>query len=183
MNCIGSKQFKFYGCVVWFVLGGMLAFTTASHAALIVDDSWTDGGRNNGADPLDTNWWSSVSSTGTGIEVSPGSLGLVSDTAGRGIHGIFPTQSLANIGDSLVATYTFTTPATIGTAQTGAFRVGLFDTLGRSGLNADITSSSGSPNSLFGYFATSDAGLPGYMMDMDVGTGAEDISFRQLDTP
>jgi hypothetical protein len=157
-----------------------------SRAAIIVNDSWADGGRNNGVDPLDTNWWSSVSSTGTGIEVSVGSLGMVTGSSGRGIHGVFPTQTLANVGDTLIATYTFTTPATIGTAQTAGFRVGLFDTLGRTGLDADITSSSGTPNSLYGYYAatpTPTVGLPGYMMDMDVGTGAEDISFRQLDTP
>src|SRR3954452_9490979 len=176
MNCFGTKLLS--------VIAAAALLMTAPNAgaALIVNDSWADGGRNNGADPLDTNWWSSVSSTGTGIEVSAGSLGMVTGTSGRGIHGIFPTQTLANVGDTLVATYTFTTPATIGTAQTGAFRVGLFDTLGRAGLDADITSSSGSPNSLYGYYATNTVGLPGYMMDMDVGTGAEDISFRQLDT-
>jgi hypothetical protein len=183
MNCTGVKQFTCSYIVVCWILGSIALSPTASRAAIIVNDSWTDGGRNNGADAQDINWWSSVSSSGTGIEVSPGSLGLVTGSSGRGIHGIFPTQTLANVGDSLVATYTFTTPATIGTGATGGFRVGLFDTLGRSGLDADITSSSGSPNSLFGYYATGDVGLPGYMMDMDVGTGAEDISFRQLDTP
>jgi len=149
---------------------------------LIVDDSWADGGRDNGADPLDSNWW--TSSAASGIEVSAGSLGMVTGSQGRGIHTVFPTQTLANIGDKLVATYTFTTPATIGTTGgSGAFRVGLFDTLGRAGLDADITASSGSPNSLYGYFGTSTVGLPGYMLDMDVSTGTEDISFRQLDTP
>jgi hypothetical protein len=152
--------------------------------AVIVNDSWADGGRTDGADPQDANWWSSVSNTGTGIEVSAGSLGLVTGTSGRGIHGIFPTQTLANVGDSLKATYTFTTPETVGGGSgSGAFRVGLFDTLGRAGLNADITSSSGSPNALFGLFSANTTGLPGYMMDMDVAVGgSEDISFRQLDT-
>lgn len=148
-------------------------------AAMIVNDSWADGGRNNGADPLDTNWWTSAASAG--IEVSAGSLGMVTGTSGRGIHAIFPTQTLANVGDKLVATYTFTTPTTVGTGGTGAFRVGLFDTLGRAGLDADISASSGTPNSLYGYFAASTAALPGYMMDMDVGTGAEDLSFRSHD--
>src|SRR5688500_4843645 len=141
----------------------MALASPAIHAATIVDDSWADGGRNNGADPLDSNWWTSAATAG--IEVSAGSLGMVTGSSGRGIHTVFPTQSLSNIGDSLVATYTFTTPATIGTAQTGAFRVGLFDTLGRA-LDADISASSCSPNSLSGYFATNTVGLPGSTLAM-----------------
>lgn len=157
-----------------------------TNAAIIVNDSWADGGRNDGADPLDANWWTSAASAG--IEVSPGSLGLVTGTSGRGIHAIFPTQTLANVGDKLIATYTFTTPATIGSNATGAFRVGLFDTLGRAGLNADITASSGTPNAVYGWGTGASpagpgtAGLPGYMMDMDMRTGADDLSFRTHDT-
>src|SRR5215213_8380058 len=170
MNCVGIKRSRANLAAACFVLiTASLASGPIAHSALIVDDSWADGGRNNGADSLDTNWWSSVSSTGTGIEVSAGSLGMVTGSSGRGIHGVFPTQTLANAGDALVATYTFTTPATIGSAQTGGFRVGLFDTLGRSGLDADITSSSGTPNSLFGLYSSATVGLPGYMLDMDVG--------------
>jgi hypothetical protein len=154
--------------------------TRTSQAAVIVNDSWADGGRGNGVDPQDSNWWTSSSSSG--IEVAVGSLGMVTGSSGRGIHTIFPTQTLANVGDKLVATYTFRTPATIGTGGAGAFRVGLFDTLGRAGLDADVPSSSGTPNPLYGLFSTPTAALPGYMFDMDVGTGTEDINFRQHDT-
>src|SRR5688572_5795918 len=97
-----------------------MALASPAVATTIVDDSWADGGRSNGADPFDSNWWTSAASAG--IEVSTGSLGMVTGSSGRGIHTVFPTQSLSNIGDSLVATYTFTTPATVGTGQTGAFR-------------------------------------------------------------
>jgi hypothetical protein len=173
------------------VLPAALAIATASlapaslQAAIIVNDSWADGGRGNGADPQDTNWWTSSSSAG--IEVAVGSLGMVTGTSGRGIHAIFPTQTLANIGDRLVATYRFTTPATIGTGGSGAFRSGLFDTLGRAGLDADVSASSGSPNAVYGWGTAASpagpgtAGLPGYMLDMDVGTGTEDLNFRQHD--
>src|SRR5262245_40774085 len=98
--------------------------STSLQAAIIVNDSWADGGRNNGADPQDSNWWTSASSSG--IEVSVGSLGMVTGTSGRGIHTIFPTQTLANVGSKLIATYRFTTPATVGTPGAAAFRVGLF---------------------------------------------------------
>jgi hypothetical protein len=106
---------------------------------------------------------------------------MVTGTSGRGIHTVFPIQTLANVGDKLVATYTFTTPATVGSGGSGGFRVGLFDTLGRAELNADITASSASPNPVYGLFSTPTDALPGYMLDMDVGTGSEDINFRQHD--
>jgi hypothetical protein len=183
MNCHRINQSRYSVAVASCVLiGGFLTMAPTVGAALIVDDSWADGGRTNGADPLDSNWWTSASTNG--IEVSVGSLGMVTGSSGRGIHTIFPTQTLANVGDSLIARYTFTTPATVGGGSgSGAFRAGLFDTLGRAGLDADVSSSSGSPNSLYGYFATNTVGLPGYMLDMDVGTGTEDLSHRQHDTP
>jgi hypothetical protein len=139
---------------------------------VIVDDSWADGGRNNGPDPLDTDWWISTSSGA--IEVSTGSMGLVTGGSGRGIHGTFTPQTL-NVGDSLTATFSFITPPTVGNNISTGFRVGLFDTLGRSGLAADISASSGSPNPIYN-------GLPGYMMDFDVNTGsAANITFREHD--
>jgi len=168
--------------VVLAMVGAIL--TTPLTAAVIVNDSWADGGRDDGADPQDANWWTSASSSG--IEVSVGSLGMVTGSSGRGIHAIFPTQNLANVGDKLVATYTFTTPATVGSGTAG-FRAGLFDTLGRAGLNADVSSSSGTPNVVYGWGTGAGgpgtAGLPGYMLDMDVGTttGSNDLSFRAHD--
>ncbi len=178
------------GRIVPWMLGLMglslcLVFVGDLKATIIVDDSWADGGRDDGADPQDINWWTSAAAAG--IEVSPGSMGMVTGSSGRGIHGIFPTQTLANVGDKLIATYTFTTPATIGSGGTGAFRVGLFDTLDRAGLDANISASSATPNALYGWgtgatpAGPGTAGLPGYMMDMDVGTGTEDLSFRRHD--
>jgi|SRR5687767_13208854 hypothetical protein len=152
-------------------------------AAVVVNDSWADGGRDDGADPFDSNWWTSASSSG--IEVSAGSLGMVTGTSGRGIHTVFPTQTL-NVGDKIIATYTFTTPATVGTGTAG-FRAGLFDTLGRAGLDADVAASSGSPNAVYGWGTGAGgpgtAGLPGYMLDMDVATttASNDFSFRSHD--
>jgi hypothetical protein len=179
-NSVGTRSGCGLALACLLAAGAALTIAQTTSAVVIVSDSWADGGRNDGADLLDSNWWTSASSAG--IEVSVGSLGMVTGTSGRGIHTIFPTQTLANVGDKLVATYTFTTPATVtSTASTGAFRVGLFDTLGRAGLNADVSASSGSPNSLYGLFSTNTPGLPGYMLDMDVATGAEDLNFRQLD--
>src|SRR5580765_5390329 len=109
--------------LIFLLLAASLMPTVAwAQTNTIVDDSWADGGRNNGADPLDTDWWASTSAS-SAIEVTTGALGLVSGTSGRGIHGTFPPQSL-NVGDSLRATFSFTTPATVGTAVSTGFRVG-----------------------------------------------------------
>ncbi|MEM1444910.1 MAG: PEP-CTERM sorting domain-containing protein [Planctomycetota bacterium] len=152
------------------------AFAVAPASAMVVvDDSFADGDlAQTGA--LDTDWWTSSSSSG--IEIAVGELGFVTGTSGRGIHTVFPTQTLANVGDKLTATYTFTTPATVGSGS-GSFRVGLFDTLGRAGLEANISASSSSPSDLYGNAANSVPGLPGYMLDMDVNNGADDLNFRK----
>jgi len=138
---------------------------------VIVNDNWADGGRTNGADPLDIGWWTSTSATA--IEVSTGSLGLVNSTSvtGNGIHGTFTPHSLS-IGDTLTLTFTFTTPATIGTDRYSPLRVGLFNTLGRGGLTGDLTASEVSPNFLYN-------GLPGYWVDWDVNATNANITFRQ----
>lgn len=179
-----QNNWGFRCCVALPTLVAAMLIAAPTEAAIIVDDSWADGGKDDGVDPQDSNWWTSSSSSG--IEVSLGSLGLVTGGSGRGIHTVFPTQTLTNVGDRLVATYTFTTPATVRPAGTAAFRVGLFDTLGRGGLNADVPSSSGSPNALYGWGTGAGgpgtAGLPGYLMDMDVGSGTEDLNFREHDS-
>lgn len=167
--------------------------------AVIVDDSFADGDfAKTGA--LDTSWWTSSSSSGK--EISVGALGLVTGTSGRGIHTTFPAQTLANIGDSIKATYTFTTPATVGTNKSTSFRVGLFDNLGRLTANnpgvdpndnrtdlccldADVNASSGSPNEVYGWGILSGGGgsqaLPGYMFDHDVNKNddSDDLNFRE----
>lgn len=162
----------------------MAVFASGSLAdGVVFDDSFSDGDRaQTGA--LDTNWWTSSSSAGD--EISVGSLGLVTGSSGRGIHTVFDTQTLTNVGDVLTATYTFMTPTTVGSGSSSAFRVGLFDTLGRN-LDQDISASSGSPNALYGWSVGNggpgDAGLPGYMLDMDVNTGATaDLNFRDHNT-
>jgi hypothetical protein len=143
---------------------------------VIVDDSWTDGGRNNGADALDTDWWYSTASSG--IEVGTGYLGLVTGSNGRGIHGTFSSQSLG-VGDTLTATFTFLTPATVTSDGAGGanFKIGVFDTTGHS-LAQDIKASSSSPNTAYN-------SLNGYMMDFDVNptTTSANIAFRERSNP
>ena len=139
------------------VLSAALLAST-SQAGVIVNDNFGDGNlaMTGTPDPLDSNWWTSSSSSG--IAISPGSLGLVTGTSGRGIHTVFPTQTLANVGDQLKVTFSFRTPETIGRPSSTAFRVGLFDTLGRTddinligNLNANVSASTNNPNAVYGW--------------------------------
>ncbi|NDV62205.1 hypothetical protein G0Q06_07080 [Puniceicoccales bacterium CK1056] len=128
----------------------------------LVDDSFADGNRaNTGA--LEADWWSSSSTSGNSIEAYVGELGLISGTSGRGIHGTFAPQTLA-VGDSLTATMSFTTPVTVGSGKSTALKFALMD-FNNPGLADDLSSSSSSSNPLY-------VGLPGYMIDLDVNTGA-----------
>lgn len=139
---------------------------------IVVDDSWADGDRAK-TGPLDADWWSASSTSGNSVEVDVGALGMVTGTSGRGIHATFAPQTLS-IGDSITATYTFMTPATVGTGKSTAFRVALMD-LNNPALADDLSSSSSTPNPLY-------VGQPGYMSDFDVNTGATaDISIREHD--
>jgi hypothetical protein len=154
------------------LFGALVATVPSARAGTIVFDTWADGGRNNGADPQDTDWWTSTSNQA--IEVSVGSMGLVTGSSGRGIHGTYPLQSLSNVGDSLKATFTFLTPATViaSPGATAAFKIGFFNTNGNSGLQADLSASSTTPNPIYDP-------LPGYMMDFDANAATNNIVFRE----
>ena len=150
----------------------MILTPAMTFGAVIVDDSWADGGRNNGADALDADWWSSVASNNNTVEVSPGIMGMVTGPSGRGLHGTFANQALA-VGDTLTATLTFMTPATVGAPGSGAFKFGLAD-FNNAGLAADLQSSSTFVQPLF-------TNMPAYMVDFDVnaGPGVDDTSVRE----
>ena len=132
--------------------------TVAAVPGIIFNDSFADGNRSNGADNSDSNWWTTTNSSA--IEAGKNYLGLVSGGSGRGIRTTFTPQTLS-AGQSLQASFTFTTPATIGEDRDSAFRIGMFDKLGRAELEEDQSASSKSPNTLYDE-------LPGYMIDFDI---------------
>lgn len=129
-------------------------------AAVIVNDSFADSDRAaNG--PLEGDFY--ASSTSSAIESNAGSIGLVSGSSGRQIHGFFPTQTLANAGDTLNTSFTFVTPATVASGNED-IRFGIFDHLGRdipTQLRQDTSYSSSSPNPDY-------SGLPGFYSEIDV---------------
>ena len=158
--------------VVACAMATMILTPAMTFGAVIVDDSWTDGGRNNGADLLDADWWSSVASNNNTVEVSPGSMGMVTAGSGRGLHGTFANQALA-VGDTLTATLTFMTPATVGTIGSAGLKFGLAD-FNNAGLAADLQSSSTFAQPFF-------TNMPAYMVDFDVNSAgvADDTSVRE----
>ncbi|MBT0959338.1 polysaccharide lyase family 7 protein [Alphaproteobacteria bacterium KMM 3653] len=143
--------------------------TTPALPGVVFDDSFADGGREDGADAMDSNWWTTSSSAA--LEIAPNTLGLVTGGSGRGIRTTFTPQTLAE-GQTLQASFTFTTPETIGTDRDSALRIGLYDKLGRAELEGDLSASSKSPNAAYD-------GLPGYMIDFDIGLA--DASAANID--
>ena len=140
----------------------------AVQGQVLVNDSFADGDIAN-TGPLQASW--NYSSTSGGIEIAPGALGLVSGSSGRGIHGAFTGATLA-VGEMITASFTFTTPATIGTGKTDAFRISLLNSNGTD-MSQGYSASSGSPEALL------DNPI-GYWVDFDVGVGATaDLDFRE----
>ncbi|MDB4222996.1 polysaccharide lyase family 7 protein, partial [Granulosicoccus sp.] len=138
-------------------------------SGVVFDDSFEDGARDDGTDDSDSNWWTTTNSSA--IEVASGYLGLVSGGSGRGIRTTFAPQALAE-GQKLSASFTFSTPQTIGEDRGSAFRVGMYDKLGRAELEGDLSASSKKPNTLYDE-------LPGYMIDFDINL--KDASATNID--
>ncbi|MGJ8696372.1 MAG: hypothetical protein ACSHYF_08630 [Verrucomicrobiaceae bacterium] len=160
-----------------FCLAVLLA-PSVIRAQVVVDDNWADGDRAKTGE-LDADWWSSNHAGGNSVEADVNELGLISGTAGRGIHATFTPIVLA-VGDTLTVTFTFTTPATVGTNRGTALKAALMD-FNDPGLAADLNSSSSDVNPLY-------TNLPGYMVDFDVNktdteTDADNTSIRKHDTP
>lgn len=158
------------------VVLALILVPAMAFGAVIVNDSFADGDRTN-TGPLQADWWSSSSASGNSIEIYTGELGMVSGSSGRGVHGTFAPQVL-NVGDSLTATITFTTPATVGDNKSSSFKLALAD-FNDSGLAADIFADSSNPSPLY-------TSLPAYYVDFDINEDPPedaDLAFREHNTP
>ena len=167
-------------------------------AGTIVDDSFTDGDRSitgDSGNDMEVNFYST--SNNSAIEddadddIGTGLIGLVSGTSGRQIHAVFPSQTLANPGDSITACVTFVTPQVVASNLTqsqfndlssavrdGArlssiptdgddLRIGLFSTsTTNGGLDQDISNSSSNSNSALN--------INGYAVELDVESAASE---------
>ena len=131
---------------------------------------------NDGTTETDIDYF--ASSTSSAIEVNNNSIGLVSGSSGRQIHGLFGTQTLANAGDALQTSITFVTPATVATTGED-IRIGIFDHLGRTAANQlgqNTNFGSTTPNPDYN-------DLPGFYLELDIENAdpATDLSFRRSD--
>jgi len=163
------------------ILGGSLAifalmlcpFSTveAQISTVIINDSFADADLAR-TGSLDADWFTTSSSSG--IEISAGSMGLVSGSSGRAIHGLFDAQTLTTEGDILSVEFTFTTPDTVSGDGTEDMRFALFDTLGNAALADNISASSSSPNPVL-------ENLPGFSGEFDINNASADMAFRTHD--
>ena len=162
--------------IIALTISVLLMPAVLSAQTTIVNDSWADGDRAN-TGSLQANWWSSTSTNNNSVEAGGGYLGLVTGSSGRGLHGTFAPQTLG-IGNTLTATFTFRTPATVGSESGGGgFRFAIAD-FNNTGLAADLQSGSTFVQPLF-------QNLPSYMVDFDVNRPgvADDTSIRKHNTP
>jgi len=167
-----------------------LTYTTAALAAAmlampaaaqpVINDSFLDGSPANSGDPLESTFY--TTSSGSALDddaVVPPRLDFASGGSGRAIHTIFSPVTLGAVGDNITASFTFTTPASVGTDENNGFRVGLFNQGGMD-LAQDISSSSTSPNALL------QGPIAGFSADYDVndlasGAPADEVRIRQSD--
>jgi hypothetical protein len=134
-----------------------IMFSVTAQAVEVVNDDFAT----NGTATTDASYF--TSSTEDAIEFNDTSIGVVSGSSGRAIHALFPTQTLANEGDELEVSFTFTTPATVA-GSGDDIKFGLFDNLGRTSameLGQDLSYSTASPNAFFN-------DLPGHFVEIDV---------------
>lgn len=161
-----------------------------SSTSIIFSDSWADGGYTDGADAADTAWYGTTGSSALDSNSYTSTFNLLSarsGPSGRGFHGVFAGQSIANTGDKITVTYSFTTPATV-TEKTSALRVGFFNSNDATAQNPN-NDSEGNPRAIVGdaihtqsSLASSDNGwdtVYGESVDLDANyTGTSNFGFK-----
>lgn len=127
------------------------AICAHANTTTLFNDSWADGGYTDGADATDTAWYGTTGSSAldsNSYTASNNFLSARSGPSGRGFHGVFASQSIANVGDKITVTYSFTTPATVGDKST-ALKVGFFNSNGATAQSPNNTTG-GSPRAVVG---------------------------------
>ena len=167
--------------------GASCAYASTS---VLFNDSWADGGLTDGADATDIAWYGTTGSSAldsNSYTASNNFLSARSGPSGRGFHGAFNSQSIANTGDKITVTYSFTTPTTVGDQST-ALKVGFFNSNGATAQNPN-NDSNGVPRATVGdpihtqsSLASSDGGwnaVYGEGVDLDANySGTSNFGFK-----
>ena len=164
--------------------------TNPGGSIVIVDDSFSDGITNNGAQQIGFNVTSSNNALDLGQ--APGPLDFATGDSGRTIHGLFPAQTLTTFGDVLTVAFEFTTPTTIaydngGVSTNEDFKFGLFDTSQTTLANGNVVDvNTGSQIDFTGPINTSSGNpnqalnpLAGFMGEIDnINASGTDLGIR-----
>ena len=115
----------------------------------ILDDTFTDGGRTNGTDALDSQWYFMANATPTSADVTGGELVLGTTStgvAGTNPHAVttFPSQTLAT-GHTLTMSFNFKSNAA---ANSTGIRFGIYNS-GGTNLSGDLYANPPAPGTTF----------------------------------
>jgi hypothetical protein len=129
----------------WMVAGALaviVAPVARSLGATLLNDSFTDGERSNGADAADGDWWQlqgatlTVSSAAPNFGTGNALVGTVGSNSVNRIGVMFASTQLSSVGASLSVSFDYMTTAT--TSQTFAPAFGFYNSNGTSiGSDAD----------------------------------------------
>jgi len=136
-------------------------------AAIIVSDSFDDGDRTNGTDPLDAGWYKN--SNAETLSVADNELSLSSTVTFQGITGTMPSTVTLAAGESIELTFTFRFLTTPGNTAS-SFRFGLYnDNAETVTADTDPRESANSGHNSFGYYA-----------NVSTGTSASNAFYREF---
>ncbi len=129
----------------------ILTAASPSHATILVDDTFADGTRTNQNLPTDAAWFAS---SGPSLTATTGAMTLA--TGSSAILGVSYFTANAGspaslgVGDTLLATITFTFNGVAPSNSSQGFRLGVFD-FGANRVSADFSSSSSQGANVQGY--------------------------------
>ena len=153
---------------------------------VVVDDDFNDGNPDvtgDGSAAESPFFTTSSTSALNSATTNTGVLDFASGTAGRGIHTIFAPQTLAAVGDTIEATFTFNTPSSIS-AGGDDFRFGLFNTATSPGFSNTAENTFGFAGDIGASTDTPEFGLnlAGFTGEFDINDGGgEDFQHRFSD--
>lgn len=141
----GTSGYVIGDAVRWVKVGEL----PGGSSNAILDDAFTDGGRTNGTDALDSQWYFLANATPTSAGVTGGELLLGTTSAavvGTNPHAVttFPSETLAT-GETLTLSFNF---KSTGAASATGIRFGLYNS-GGTNLTGDIYSNPPTTGTVF----------------------------------